>query len=397
MTKKGNLVVGKILFTIMILLIYIVGRSIPLYGINAEVYPFLGYNNNILMQSIGGDALRTSLFALGISPYMLSTIFVQIVMAFRSSDLRSRTSPKKVNRISLTVTLFLAAVMAITHLDELKFYDTGYMLFLVKIAVCAQMITGAMIIIFLCTRNKKYGIGGQSAIILVNITDGLVNTLLSSNYKDLEIPVALSVIAFFVVIFMESKEYRVPLMRVSIHNIHADKNYLAIKYNPIGVMPVMFSSAAFMVPKLIATVLVALFPRSDEFKAFNNILELNNPYGIAVYLLLLLLLTVVFSFVFIGPKDIAEQFQKSGDCIPGVQAGWDTRWFIRRRVFLLSIFSAVLMGACIGIPMYLNYFGYIHSDLEMLPSSVMMFTGILCSIIQEVIAVHHLDAYESFL
>ena len=97
MTKKSSLVKGKLLFTALIILLYLFGRNIPLFGIDTTEYAAASFSTeDILMQSIGGDIYRQSLMALGISPYMIASICVQIFMAVRNSDITSKISPKKI-------------------------------------------------------------------------------------------------------------------------------------------------------------------------------------------------------------------------------------------------------------------------------------------------------------
>ena len=71
-------------------------------------------------------------------------------------------------------------------------------------------------------RNKKYGIGGQSALIFVNILDGIITTLKGNQMLDLLIPVGISIVVMMIVVFMENSEFRIPVQRISIHNIYAD-------------------------------------------------------------------------------------------------------------------------------------------------------------------------------
>ena len=398
MTKKSSLVKGKLLFTALIILLYLFGRNIPLFGIDTTEYAAASFSTeDILMQSIGGDIYRQSLMALGISPYMIASICVQIFMAVRNSDITSKISPKKMNRITLLVTIVLAFFQAIANINELNFVYGGRWLILSKAVCVCQMIAGVMVIIFLSERNKRYGIGGQSAIIFVNIADGLVNTVLSGEPDEFIIPGIVSLFVLWVVIVLENTEFRMPVQRISIHNVHAEKNYLAIKMNPVGVMPVMFSAAAFMVPQVFCRILTMVFPGSYTFAKWDENMTLDSLIGVEAYIVMLYVITIAFAFIFISPGDITEQMQKTGDCLPYLQAGWSTKWYLRRKIFKISFFSATMMGICLGLPLYLEHEGYISTGFASLPSTVMMLTGIWCSLHQEIVATKHLDAYKPFI
>ena len=396
--KNAGIVKYKFIYTVLILLVYLLGKSLPLYGVDISAY----INRNVeaedlLMQTISGDIYQYSVFALGISPYMVSSIIVQIISTCRSAESRARISPKKMNRLCLALTLIVAVFQAIVRVQELQFTDMGNMLLLTKIVAVAEMIAGVMMILWLSERNKKYGIGGQTALIFVNIIDGIGTTLKGHEIKSLILPLIVSAIVMIIMVIMENAEKRIPVQRISIHNIYADKNYMAIKLNPIGVMPAMFSTAFFMVPQLLISGLSLLFTENETIAWWQENMALSNPLGIAVYIVILYCLTIGFSRVFINPGEITEQFLKSGDSILNLHAGRDTKRYLSREIGRISFLSATVMSVCLGIPMILQLEGGIDSSLIMLPSSIMMLTGIWCNLYREVVAIKDLEAYKPFI
>lgn len=373
------------------------GRGIPLYGIDVSSRVYDSINaEEWLMQTVGGDVYRSSVFALGISPYMLSSLFVQLVVACKDTEAKARISPKKINRTTLAMTLILAVLQAFLRMSELNFLETNSDV-LTKAVVFSEMVTGVMVILWLASRNKKYGIGGQTILIFVNILDGILSGLAGHSFQSLGIPILTSAAVLIIVICMENAEKRIPLQRISIHNIYADKNYLAIKLNPIGIMPVMFSTAFFILPQMISYGLRCLFPDSRQMVWLQENMTLIRPLGIAVYIVDLFLLTMIFSMLMIRPKDIMEQFLKSGDSIVNLHAGRDTRRYLTREMLRISFVSALVMGVCLGVPLVLQINGNLESSLAMLPSSVMMLTGICCNLYQEFIVIRNYDAYQPFL
>lgn len=396
--KKENIVKYKLLYTAIILLVYLIGKGLPLYMIDVSYYMHKTVGaEDLLIQTISGDIYQCSLFALGISPYMISSMLVQIISAFRKSEIRAKISPKKTNKQVLGMTLVIAIVQASLQVQELMFRVSGYELLLAKLIAIVEMVTGAMIIIWLSTRNKKYGIGGQSALIFVNIIDGIIATLKGHEITDILVPVGVSLVVMMVVILMENTEMRIPVQRISIHNIYADKNYLAIKLNPIGVMPAMFSTAAFMLPQMLITGLSWLLPENTKVLWLQENMSLNRLVGIAVYLVLIYLLSIGFSRVFINPREMTEQFLKSGDSLRDIHAGNDTRKYLSRTINRISFLSATVMGVCLCVPMILQMTGGIQSSLATLPSSILMLTGIWCNLYREVLAIRDLEAYEPFI
>ncbi len=396
--KQEKLLVYKILFTVIVVAVYLIGKSLPLHMVDVSVYTQQGINaEDILLQAINGDIHQCSLFALGISPYISASILVMIITAFRSSEAKARTSSKKQNRNKILLTLFFAVFMAVTQVPNLSFTVSGDMLTFVRIIVVFQMVTGAMMIVWLASLNKRYGIGGQSALIFINIFDGIYASLEGQNPSDLLIPLLLSVMAILVMAIMENTERRIPVQRISIHNIYADKNYLAIKMNPIGVMPVMFAMSVFMLPQLLVSFMMDFFPDCVELAWLNQNLMLTKPFGICIYICILFLLNIGFSRVFLNPKELTEQFLKSGDCIQNVHAGRDTKRYLSRTITGLAFLSSTIMAVCLSLPLLLQMTGQVDSTLSALPTSVMMITGLFCNLAREIFAVKHLEAYKPFI
>lgn len=391
--------IQKMLFTLIIMAIYLIGRELPLYGVNLDAYEALRDNTeDLIMQTIGGDRYKTSILALGISPFMFSTLFVQMAVAFKNADSKSHTSPKKVTRATLSLMLVWACIQAyFTANSTFYIYEGGVELTIAKLISAAQMVTGAFVILWLATRNGKYGIGGQTILIYVNILDSVVNTVRYTKLADLKLIGTISVVALLFTIIFENTEYRIPMQRISIHNIYSDKNYIPIKLNPIGMMPVMFSSAFFALPVYVLSALNSLLPEDETISYLHDNMNTSCTLGIGVYIVVLYVITIVFSFVFISPKSLAESLQKSGDSITGLRAGKKTRRYIGIRVFIISIFSATFMSLFIGMPLVLQLKGMVPQDVMSLPSIMIAMASINCNLYRELRAVKDFDGYVQFI
>ncbi len=378
---------------------YLTGRELPLYGVDLVAYDtFRDHTADLIMQTIGGDRYKTSLLALGISPFMFSTLIVQMIVSVKSAGSKSHTSPKKVTKATLLLMLIWASVSAyFTTQSTLYIYDGGIELILAKVISGIEMVTGAFVILWLATRNSKYGVGGQTVLIYVNILDSVVNTVESVEFKELELIGIISIIALVATIFFENTEYRIPMQRISIHSIFSDKNYIPIKLNPIGMMPVMFSSAFFMIPVYICSALTMIFPDNKDFAWAKENMDTSHLLGIVVYVITLYLITVIFSFVFISPKTLAESLQKSGDSITGLKAGRKTRRFISKRVFIIALFSATFMSLFIALPLYLQLQGLVPISVMSLPSIMIAMASINCNLYREFKAIKDYDAYIPFI
>lgn len=396
--KKEHILPQKIAFTFIILVIYLFGRSVPLYGIDISAISKKGTDAELLFQqTIGGDLYRCSIFALGITPYMISSLLVQIVTALKSKEKKKLVSRIRNNRITVELMLFLALFQGILQVQKLDFLVAENVLFFIQVLCVLQMVAGVVLILVLSKSNKRYGIGGQTVFFLTNIVDGFMKSVEGHSKEELMLPLLLGVLAMIEACAMELNVRKISVQRISIHNIYADQNYLAIKMNPIGIMPVMFSTAFFMLPQLLVVALLYFFPQNEAFLWLQNNTIMTKPFGIAVYILILYSLTIFFARVMINPKEMTENFLKSGDSLENLHPGKQTRRFLSKQVTKLSFFGATVMAICIAVPIILSYRGSIESSLMMIPASMMMLSGMGCSMFQEIRAIYHSDKYRMFI
>ncbi len=397
-SKKESIMKYKLLYSFIVLVIYTIGKSLPLYMVDMAAYLDKSIStDDLLLQTISGDIYQCSLFALGISPYMISTIIVQIVSLFIKSDKRTKMSPTKMTKVSLFITLVIAVFQSLMRVNDLNFLVEGEIQAFAKVVAFFEMVTGAIIIMWLASRCKRFGLGGQSVLILANVVDSVRAMLLDYDIEVLLIPFVISFLAMVLTVIMENTEKRIPVQRISIHNIYADKNYMAIKMNPIGIMPAMFSTAFFMLPQLVLAFLEIFFPQNDKIIWCSQNMSLVKPLGIVTYVIILYILSILFARVFINPSDIMEQFLKSGDSIVNLHAGRETRKYLSRTINRISFFSATIMSFCLVVPFVLNMYGHIEGKLVMLPSMIMMLTGLWCNLYREYMAIKNLEAYKPFI
>ena len=286
------------------------------------------------------------------------------------------------------MTFVIAAFQAVTQVTELQFSAEKEMLPVVWTIAVAEMITGAVLIMWLGNRNAKYGVGGRTVFMIVNVLERISTTLFTHSLSDLKIPLLIAALMMLTILMMENTEKRIPVQRISIHNIYADKNYMAIKMNPVGIMPVMFTAAVFMLPTLAVSLLLHFFPQHQGILWWEENLSLAKPFDIVCEYLL----TIALAMLMLGPKDLSEKFLKSGDSIVGLHAGRDTRRYLRGVVGRISFFSATVLGVCVAVPLVMQWKGAADSALTTLPTSVMMLSGFSCNIYREI---ESLWAYDS--
>ena len=391
--QKENVMKYKLAYTSLIFLVYILGKCIPLYGIDTSAYSYEAVSvEDVLMQTIGGDTKQSSIFALGIFPFMIASFLVQIAFAIRKLFTKTKVAPKEMSCARVAVTLGIAVLQTIVQVPQLNFNVVQELLPYARAVAGVEMVTGVMFMMWLSDRNGKYGIGGRMILALVNILERIMATVLHHDIRNLAVPLMLSAAVLVLTLVMENGEMRIPVQRVSIHNIYADKNYMAIKLNPVGVMPMMFTSAVFMLLTLLISLVGELLPGNTGIASWQKNMNLTNPAGITVYIACEYLLTIGFAFLMISPKEHMEQFLKSGDSIVNLHAGRDTRRYLRKVMWSISLVSATVMAVCILVPLVLQLRGNIDSTLTTLPTSIMMMTSFWCNIYRELVSVYKYDS-----
>ena len=282
---KEHILLYKMLYSLLIMLIYMIGRNIPLYGVDVDAYRKVTINaQSIIMQAVSGDIKNCSIFILGLWPYMLASMLIVLVVAIVTLDKTRKISPKKINIWTVALMLVIGIVQAYQHVQSYIYKVEGAALLQAKVIVFVELITGMLIVVYLGDRATKYGICGKTSVFMVNIVDGIMTMLFSQPLEKIWIALVIGIIEIAVMIVLENAEKRIAVQRVSIHNIHADKNYIAYKLNPIGVTPMMFASAAFMLPQSISRSLHRIFPQNRILVRITDQMNLTSVLGIWVYL-----------------------------------------------------------------------------------------------------------------
>lgn len=396
-TVKTHVLRSRIVFTVFVLAVYVLGRLVPVYGAVESGAGGGTAARAMAVMLLSGSHAQNTLAALGVMPYINASLLVQIVAALKSSNSRAKVSKQRMDRWMLAVTMIFAGAMASVQALDMPFRASAGNLLFIRIQAAAELFLGAMLIFALCMLNEKHGIGASMPIILMNILSSLSGTLNRGHFLHYPTMIFICAVVIAVTFFMENKIIRIPLQRVSIHNIHADKNYIAYKLNPIGIMPVMFATAAFLVPRYIIRLIAWMFPGSREAAEIRSSMVMTRPLGIAVYLMIIILLTIMFSFIMLNPKESARQLQRNGDSIIGIYAGEKTTAYLVGTVWKLSLISGILQAACMCLSLVLSIRGAIPAVLAMVPSSAMILVSILCGMAQEISTYWRYDRYSFFL
>ena len=334
--------------------------------------------------------------ALGLMPYMASMIISMLAFAIIGKEMRSRVSPRKRERLSFILTVIIALIQARSRADELTYVQNAPDLIFVKAVVIIEMVAMAVALQCVLMWNQKRGLGGMMPVMIVNLIDTLIRSLAGVDLESIQMLLFITFVGVVVTLIMEIYLVKIPVQRVSIHNEYADKNYIAYKLNPIGLMPIMFATAIFTLLKLLFELINNLLP-NVTLESILQVMDLSQPVGVLIYLGVVLLLTLSFAMLMLSPGSAAEDLQKGGDSIVGVYAGKPTARFLRLRLLAISLLSAFVMIVFMGLSLMQALNGTVATQIAMLPSTAMMLVSFFCTIVIEISSYRRFDSYKPFI
>ncbi|AGK70254.1 preprotein translocase subunit SecY [Streptococcus cristatus] len=368
---------SKILFTLFIILVFRIGTTITVPGINAKALnslsdlPFLN-----MLSLVSGNAMRNfSVFALGVSPYITASIVVQLLQMdllpkFVEWGKQGEVGRRKLNQATRYISLVLAFVQSIgitagfATLSRTKLVaNPNWQTYLL---IGALLTTGSVIVTWLGEQitDKGYG-NGVSMIIFAGIVSGIPG-MIKGIYEDyfVNIPsdrlnsslifVGILIVAVLVIIyfttFVQQAEYKIPIQYTKIAQGAPSSSYLPLKVNPAGVIPVIFASSITAAPAAIFQFVSAMGYNASWVRTAQSLLATTTISGMFTYALLIILFTFFYTFVQINPEKTAENLQKSGAYIPGVRPGKGTEEYMSKLLRRLATVGSLFLGIITIIP-----------------------------------------------
>lgn len=377
----------KLVFTLGVLIVYRIGSFIPVIGINTTLLgeymkrvDTAGGLLSYLDVISGGNLSTCTLFALGIGPYITSSIIMQLlsmtVPYFEQLVKEGDYGYKIINQYTRYLTLGLSIMYSVsyaTYLESVGLVLTPGLAF--KAIFVLSLTIGSMFVMWLGEQISLMGVGnGSSMLIFAAIAcrfpDYTLKTIHAVQVGNIHFFVALFIVAFFIavtacIVYLEKGDRKIPVQyarRVIGRRVYGGQStYIPFKINTSGVMPVIFASTFLQLPVLIFRLL------AGRMEIFNTLLASFNPYGF-LYNVVQFGLIVFFTYFYMemvyNPEKLAEQMKKNGGFIPGVRPGKSTADFfyhILTRIglvgaFYLGILSVLpnILAATINMPFYLG-------------------------------------------
>ncbi len=394
----------RILVTLGLVLVFRLGTLITIPGASVVQEQYFGQGSFLgILDMLGGGGLTSfSIFALGITPYITASIVVQLLSAdvipplarLNKQGERGRIKVEKITRI---IALFFAVVQAIAIIISLQ--NSGYItttgLFSgeewVDVAIFTLILTaGTFITMFLADQITMKGVGNGTSMIIFTGIVAIIPEKITSSWSFM-VPVAegsalvlgifnfilfigLWLLTIYILGFFETSERRIPIQQTGqgLNLVQDEETYLPIKLNPAGIVPVIFASAIITLPPTIAQ----FFPDSSSARYWvETWFILTHPFGLSLYVFLIISFTYFYSHIMINPEETSENFQKTSTFIMGVKPGKDTETYLVKTLNSMSTIGAAVLTLVAISPYLMTFFG-IPESISLGGTSILIMTSV---------------------
>lgn len=420
---------NKIFFTFFILIIVRLGCQLPIPGIDvaqvqAYIESLIGNTDSFLSSFTGGSFEQMSVFALNVTPYITSSIIMQLltiaIPALEEMQRDGEDGRKKINTITRYLTVGLAilesAGLAIGFGREGALGDYSFQTVAVMIIT---MTAGSTFVMWLGEQITDKGIGnGISIILLINIVSrmpsdfyGLYEMFIKN--KDLVkaimagvIIVAVILATVVLVILLNDAERRIPVQYAKKMQgrrlVGGQSSYIPVKVNTAGVIPIIFASSLLSIPSIV----INLFNISTNSVWNNILLGMNSRYwfnksypwasvGLVVYILLVIFFAYFYTSITFNPIEIANNMKKNGGFVPGIRPGKPTQDYLNKVLNYIVFIGVVGLIIVAIIPIFFN--GVFGANVSFGGTSLIIVAGVILETIKQVESQMLVRNYSGFL
>ena len=408
----------RILVTLLLVLIYRLGCYVVLPGISTEAIDQLGKftNSSGLMQLLdmfaGGAFSQASIFALGIMPYITASIVIQlcgmILPSFQKMQREGESGRQKLNQYTRYLTVLILLLQAPAYLVNLQMQAQGaFELNLwTTCYLTIVLAAGSMFIMWLGERITDRGIGnGISFIILVGIIARLPQALFYEFITRMpgnatgqgglvmfivEVVLLFAVTVMAVLLVQGTRKVPVQYAKRIVGNRQygGARQYIPLKVNAAGVMPIIFAQAIMFIPMTLAG-----FRQSNGFwRAFTDI---NSFWYNVLFFVLIVAFTYFYTAVTVRPTQMAEDMKRNNGFIPGVKPGKKTAEYLDLVMSRITLPGSIFLGVVAILPAFARCFGISQNFAQFFGgTSLLIMVGVVLDTLQQVeshLMMHHYD------
>jgi preprotein translocase subunit SecY len=366
---------NRIIFTIFILCVYRLGTYIPLPGINAQALQTLMESNQrglLGMFNIfsGGAVSRMALFALGIMPYISSSIIIQLLTGvsetFKNLKNQGEIGRKKITQYTRYGTVLLATVQGFGVSVGLE--NSGTVVadpgFYFRLTTVISLVAGTIFLMWLGEQITQRGIGnGISLIIFSGIVAEIPRALASTfelgrtgalSVSTILLIFTLVVFTVVFIVFIERAVRKIlinyPKRQMGTKIYGGESSHLPLKINTAGVIPAIFASALLLLPMTFTNF---GFSDSDTFINFSSLFSQGKPLYMLLYASGIIFFSFFYTSIVFNPNETAENLRKHGGYVPGIRPGERTAYYIEDILTKLTTIGAAYLTLVCLMPEFL--------------------------------------------
>ena len=417
---------NKLLFTLLIILIYRLGSAIPVPFVDASALSGSIWNNpylfGISMMVSGGALSQATMFALGVSPYITASIVMQLLtVAIPALErmAKEEDGKKKINVITRIVTIVLAIITAFGYSQSIQIVDKVRSPVFAYFVIIACFCAGAALVMWLAEKINEHGIGnGISIILFANILASLpqmVTTVweiwVMGGVGKFNVGGLIAAIGFLIAllaltvlcVWFTNSERRIPIQyakRVVGRKMYGGQGTnLPIKMNMAGVMPIIFAQSIVTLPALI----ISMFQGINTDSGFGWFIQkfFTPTQGAWPYVILYLVLLVAFSYFYImisfNPVEVANNIRNNGGAIPGIRPGRPTSDFIKKILNRITLIGAGFLTVIAILPMILGMAVEEFAIIAFSGNSLLIVVGVALETVRDLEAQITMRNYKGFL
>ena len=427
---KVKEMIRKLLYLIWMIFVIRIGSQLPVPGVDSDFFKQWFESNtgdafNFFDAFTGGSFTQMSIFALNITPYITSSIIIQLltiaIPALEEMQRDGEEGRKKLTAITRYVTVGLALFESVAM--AIGFGRQGMipnMSFLKGIVVVASLTAGSAMLMWLGERITEKGIGnGISIVLTINIVSRIPSdmSLLYENFvkgktiaKGMLAACIIAVIILFVVVLvliLNGAERRIPVQysrkMVGRKMMGGQSTNIPLKVNTAGVIPVIFASSIMSFPSIIAqfagkgngTGIGSEILRGLSSNNWCNPSQIQYSWGLIVYVVLCVFFAYFYTSITFNPLEVADNIKKQGGFIPGIRPGKPTSDYLTKILNYIIFIGAVGLVIVAVIPFFFN--GVFGADVSFGGTSIIIIVGVILETVKQVESQLLVRNYKGFL
>ncbi|MDD2191322.1 MAG: preprotein translocase subunit SecY [Bacteroidales bacterium] len=406
----------RILYTLGLVLIYRIGSFVVLPGINPGDLSNLQDQTKdgvlgLLNMFSGGAFSNASIFALGIMPYITASIVIQlltmVVPYFSKMQKEGESGRNKINQMTRLLTVIVTIFQAFAYLTNLRYQLQGATIYSITgsdnlnffnwaLPMAVMLTSGTLFVMWLGERITDKGIGnGISLLIMVGIVARLPFALFAEFASRMEeqggglviffVELVVLLIVIMLCILLVQGTRRIPVQYakriVGNRQYGGARQYIPIKVNAAGVMPIIFAQAIMFIP-------VTLFGFSDAESMQGIRAALSDFHGFwynLIFAVVIIAFTYFYTAIAINPKQMSDDMKKNGGFIPGVKPGKRTEEFFDNVLSKITLPGSIFLAIVAILPAFIGLFG-VNSQFAQFygGTSLLILVGVVLDTLQQI-------------